>query len=683
MRVKDWLQSGQMLVELLIVIALSAIILPALLGGYVTTREGRNDTAQRYRAVLLATEAQEAVRSIREGSWDDIATDGVYHPEVASDLWTLAPGSETTNGFTRTVTISSVYREDGTGAIVESGGELDPSTKQIDVDLSWGAYVPHQLNRTFYFTRYLDNASYAQTTQTEFDTGTHGGTATTLNGDGEVRLLVNTKGKWCEPNLSGTTIDLPAKPNAIWAEEGHIYTASGHTTSSSEVSYEHTLISNTDPPVPTLHGILKGYRTNDVWSDSNHGFIATTNNSKEVVIIDHNSYADSQNKIYNEVGYFNSSGSTNGNSVFVLGAQGYLAAGRYLYVFDLSSTSGSRPQIGSRINFANWGDFAGKIYAVDIAGSRYVFVSIIGSTVDELKVINVTNPSGGYGQWGVVGRINIEPNGCSSLESGQSVHVNSSGTRAYVSSVNDNNFKEFFVVDTSNKFNPSLVGGFATQPTCSNGGGYEAGGMDPSGSTVVNTTLDRAILVGNDAPGGGNSKEYQVLDLTNEGSPSLCGSLDFDQGINGVAAVKESDGDAYAYIITGDSGTDVKIIAGGPDGTYIESGQYESATFDAGKTVVFNGFQSTFTEPASTDYKMQVAVAAPVSGSCSGASYTFVGPDGTEGSFFTSDGEALPLDQDGSGYENPGRCLRYKAYFETTDYNASAVLEDINFNYSP
>ncbi len=677
-------RQGQMLVELLVVLGLSVVILPALLNGYVSTRQGRNDAQKRYEATLLATEAYHAVRSVREGGWANVATNGTYYPVVAGNAWSLATGSATVNGITRSIIISNVQRSATTGAIVTSGGVVDLSTKKVEIVLTWQGTINQTLNRTLYVARYLENASRVQTTKSDFDSGTFSSTTSSLTGDGEVRLSVNTKGKWCEPSLSGTTIDLPAKPNAIWAEEGHVYTASGQTANASQVSYEHTTVTNTDPPTLTLHGSFNGYQTNDVWSDTNYGYIATTNNSKEVVIINHNLYADAVNKKYAEAGYFNTpSSNTDGNSIFVLGGRGYLAAGNYLYVFDLTSSSGSRPQIGSRISFANSGDYAGKIYGIDIAGSRYVFVSIIGSTPEELKIINVTNSSGGSSQWGVVGSINIEPNGCSSLESGKSVYVNSAGTRAYVSSVNDAAFKEFFILNTTTKTAPSLIGGFATTPSCTNGGGYEAGGMDPSQSTIVTLVENRAILVGNDAVGGVNSKEYQVLDLASEASPTLCGSLDFDQGINGVAAVKEADGDAYAYIITGDANTDVKIIAGGPDGTYVESGTYVSATFDAGKEVGFNSFQSIFTKPASTTYQMQIAIADAVSGSCSGATYNYVGPDGTSSTYFTASSGAIPLDNNGTGYENPGRCMRNKAFFGTTNYSVSATLEDVRFNYSP
>jgi hypothetical protein len=387
------------------------------------------------------------------------------------------------------------------------------------------------------------------------------------------------------------------------------------------------------------------------------------------------------NKIYNEEGYFNTttntgySVSTDANTVFVMNNRGYVTAGNYLYVFNLDSKSGSRPRIGNRIQFANSGDTAGEIYGRVVNGNTYIFIAIQGSTVEEMKIADVTNPSDSN-QWRIVGSINIEPNNCSTLESGKAIFVNPAGTRAYISSTNDASFKEFFIIDTSTKTNPVLVGGFATNPPCTNGGGYEANGMDPEQSVIVSLMENRAILVGL------NAEEYQVLDITNEAHPSRCGGLQYNTGLYGVAAVKEADGDAYAYIITGDNPRKLRMIQGGPDGPYLESGTFESSIIDIGKDVTFNRFEVTATVPAETTAEYQVAIADPVSGSCDGANFVFVGPDGTENTRFGAS-SALPLDDNGTGYENPARCVRYRTYMTTTNYNVSPTLFDITFNFAP
>lgn len=64
-------------------------------------------------------------------------------------------------------------------------------------------------------------------------------------------------------------------------------------------------------------------------------------------------------------------------------------------------------------------------------------------------------------------------------------------------------------------------------------------------------------------------------------------------------------------------------------------------------------------------------------------SFNFLGPDGTASTYYTPSGSPVLLDDDGSGYENPGRCFRYKAFFDSTDQNQTAVIQDMTVNYSP
>lgn len=684
---------GQSLVELLLAIAFAGIILPVLIVSFVSSREGKPQQEQRIQAVSLLKETQEAVRSVREQGWSAFSVDGTYHPVATASAWSLAPGIEVANGFTRSLVISSVTRDASTGAIVSSGGVPDVSTKKVTASVSWSGPLGSSVSATMYLTRYLGNLGYQETTQAQFTQGTLTTANVTNTNGGEVILATNTKGQWCGPNLSLAAVTLPGVPNAVYATEGNIYAATGQTSLSSQDSFAHVTVANTDPPTSTLSGKLRGYQTTAVFGEPGWGYIATTNNTKEVVIANLAQYDDTPNKILHEQGYFNtttnpgSSDSSDANALFVTtdvngNQRGYVTAANYLYVFNLSSKTGSRPRIGNRIQFANSGDRAGGIYVRNSGGSTYAFIAVIGSTPEELKIVNVTNHTISS-QWRVVGDINIEPNNCSSLESGKSVYVTTDGTRAYVSSTNDANFKEFFTINTTSKSNPTLVGGFASNPPCTNGGGYETGGMDPAQSFVVPGVLNRAILVGTDATGGANSQEYQILDLTNEANPTQCGGLQLDQGVYGIAAVKETDGDAYAYIITGDAGNQLKIIQGGPDGVYLDAGVYESPIFDAGYQRVFNRISASTTLPAQTNVQFQVAVAEAVAGSCTGATFDYVGPDGTPATYFPATGGTIPQNDDGSDYENPGRCVRYKAFLSTTDYNATPIINDVTVNYSP
>jgi hypothetical protein len=279
------------------------------------------------------------------------------------------------------------------------------------------------------------------------------------------------------------------------------------------------------------------------------------------------------------------------------------------------------------------------------------------ATSNQLAILPLTNGGQSFGT-----TVNISVNGAA----GRDLYVRSDGSRAYVATATSATKPEMFIVNTDSN------SGTYRQTLSS----YDTSGMDPYGVTVV--TSNKAIIVGN----GG--VEYQVVDIANDTITNCSNTLgDFNVNIKGVASVVEQDGDAYSYIITGDSANEFKIIQGGPGGQNAITGTYDSGIFDPGYQTAFNRYEATYSTPLNTSISFQFAVADPVSGSCGGANYVFVGPDGTSGTFYTTSIGAISTDDDNSGYENPGRCFRFRAYLTTTDSSATPILNDLRINYSP
>lgn len=641
-------KSGQSLVELLLAMALAAILLPALLTSLVASREGRAQQKQRVEAMTLLRESEEAIRNVRENGWTTFAINGTFYPVISGSNWSLASGSATINStFIQQVVISDVYR-DSNGAIVSSGGTIDPSSKKVITTVSWSEPHTSAVSSTLYITRYLDNLTDGDTTEAQFDQGTNASTDTVNNSGGEVVLGTGGHGgNWCEPNLSITALDLPKNgvANAVTAiaysatSTGRVFAGTGDNASG--VSFGNVSITNDYPPVSSLLGTFDCCKTNGIFGEVSYAYLATDNNSKEIEIV------NIANTPYSEAGYFNAPGNGNGNAVFVVGTTGYMTSGNKLYTFDLSSKSGDRGNELGNFTLAGTGN---KLYVV----GGYVYVAV-QSTSKQLQIINATNPSDlSEAAWAQV-----------TGQTGVDVYVNETGTRAYLATAVSASQREFFIIDTSTKS--------GSRPTR---GSFDTNGMNPKGVTVV--TGNRAIIVGT----GGT--EYQVINISTETSPVACGpGLNIDTGVNGVASVLEEDGDAFSYIITGDSSSELKIIAGGGGGTqYTASGTFTSRTFDVTFQTAFNRFDVTFAEPSQTDIKFQLAVADAVSNSCNSVTFNFVGPDKTSSTFFEDDG-AIPLQDDGSGYENPGRCFQYKAFFTTSDSSQTPVLYDMTANYSP
>lgn len=642
---KIW-QAGYSLVELLLAIGLFGILVTTLFSGFIATREGRPQQAQRFQAAALFQETIEALRVIREQGWNNVATNGVYYPARTATSWGLQPGAEiidASTGLTRSLEIDDVYR-DSSGAITSIGGTLDLSAKAVTITISWNQPLVSSYSTTIYLTRYLDNLAFIQTTLADFDNpdAIANTVVYTTTVDGEIVLDASGpgRGNWCEPGTAAvSTLDLPRQgaARAITAIQGKVFSGTGENASG--VSLAYVTVTDTLPPVTTLAGTFDGFKTNDVFGTDTYGFLATDTNSSEVVIVNLSNMT--------QAGYYNTPGSTNADSIYVLGNVGYVAVGSTLYTFDMTTVLGSssQPTLGSIGLAGN----AKSVYVVN----GYAYVAIDSAT-NQLQIIDVSNPA----SMSVTSSFTV--NGAS----GRDAYVNSDGTRAYLATAGNASLPEFFIINIENKSAPSTISS------------YDTNGMDPWATELV-LSGNRAVIVGTGA------EEYQVITITPETNPFRCGGFNEDTGIYDISTVVEGDSDAYAYINTGQASSELKVIEGGPGGSYASSGTYESAPLDTGATTAFNRLSFTATVPVDTTLRLQVAGAPQVSGSCSLSTYEFVGPDGTTSTYFTTSPSAIPFDANPGGFDNPAQCFKYRAYFDTTNILSSPILEDVTLNYSP
>lgn len=346
------------------------------------------------------------------------------------------------------------------------------------------------------------------------------------------------------------------------------------------------------------------------------------------------------------------------------------------------------------------------VYPVSVGGSTYAYVAVGAGTDPEFNIVNVTNVpdggssptisnsscgriSGGNSGWKRISSLDFNSKS-NTQETANSLFGNADGTRAYISSngtVDGNNdgladSDQFYVIDTSNKSSPQFLSG--TAATGAQSGYYLGTGANAQLYPRRSITVfgdSRALLAGIDGVSDSNdAQEYQVLNVSNESSPSYCGGLQFTSGFGDMTSIAEADGDKYVYLVGNSGSNDLKIIQGGPDGPFLDEGTYESSTVDMGSAVTFNRFDVVEHLPANTAIQFQLAITDPVAGSCNGVTFSFVGPDGTEATKFAT-GSAIPLGTSGL-LKNPGRCMRYKAFLSTTDYNVTPTLLDLTFNYS-
>jgi len=652
-----FVQSAYSLVELLMAIGIFGVLTTILFTGFIATREGKPQHEERMEASILYQETIEALRIIREQGWENIANNGTFHPQATTDSWTLIAGGELINeatGLSRSIVISDVYRDQG-GNITSIGGTIDPSTKAITINIEWTQPLVSSYNFTIYLSRYLDNLAFTNTTIEDFSKSGYStnNVQITEEDDGEIKLVPAGAGhgNWCEPGEAWVSeLDLPknGEARAITAIEGKIFTGTG--LNASGVSLAYVTSDNQNPPVTNVAGTIDGYKTNDVFGTNDYGFLATDTNDREVVIVDLNNI-DPNTKVMNLLGYYDIPGNTDGTSLFISNNVGYVTASNNLYSFDVSNIIGSSSQ--NSLGSVALGGTALSVYVIN--NTAYVAVD---STSNQLKIIDVSSPN----NMSVLASVTV--NGAE----GRDVYVSQDGNRAYLVTKSDAGKAEFFIINIENKSNPTIVSS------------YDTNGMDPKAVDVI-LSDHLAIVVG---VGG---EEYQVVTIAPETNLTRCGGMTGLGGVYDVATVVEADGDAYAYINTAQSDSELKVIEGGPGGapyiTYETTGQYESAPFDANFTTAFNRLNFTADIPDETTLSFQVSGATPGTNGCNDASYHFAGPDGSDSSFFEENPIVIPFNDQTGEFNNPARCFKYKVFFTTDNILVTPMLKDVTVNYSP
>jgi len=123
------------LVELILAISLFVIIATGVavpvIGSYVSSLEDQKVV----KANAVLTESWEAVRSIRNQSWENM-TNVTHGLTNINGYWEFYGSNDLVDGITRTVIVKSAFR-DVEGNIVDNGGTADPDSKLVKIQLSW------------------------------------------------------------------------------------------------------------------------------------------------------------------------------------------------------------------------------------------------------------------------------------------------------------------------------------------------------------------------------------------------------------------------------------------------------------------------------------------------------------------------------------------------------------------
>lgn len=153
------------LIEVIVALGLFAILAAGVFN--ITTSSYKNfyGTGDKQSLTEYAQEGVEAVRSIRDNSWqsiEDVSETGDKGlTKDSNGYWDFSGTSDSLGVLTRKVSIEDVSRDDE-GEIVTSGGTNDPNTKKLTVTISGSGISDYVL------TSYLSNWSYRTWEQTDW-----------------------------------------------------------------------------------------------------------------------------------------------------------------------------------------------------------------------------------------------------------------------------------------------------------------------------------------------------------------------------------------------------------------------------------------------------------------------------------------------------------------------------------
>jgi hypothetical protein len=621
--------NGQALVELLITMAIAGIVATAGVEGFVASRESYLRTSRYSEASAIFNEQLEALRSIRDRSWVEMAVNGTYHAAVSGSAWVLAAGAETGCDLCRQIVIANVCR-DGSETIVDCpSGTVDPSTKKITVTVSWASASGGTVEQTIYLTRHPGNATWIETTRSDFNRGTTTNTITTTDDGGTVELD--------EGDPQSNTYDWP-----FTTAGNYTYDSNKIEVTDGVARLKATEISDSGN---TLNSDLDSTADNWIYFDWDQGGgEVDATGTWQSAGGNPNGYVDVNipaGKSDELGGFWEQSFTTTVNNPptatvsfdwRVLNCDAAEPPNTFKAFVFVDPTSGA-PTVGQEV----WS--SGEISTT--------------SSWTSVSSVDVSSKLGAAGTYYLKLAIWIETPG-GAVNSGPFtagfdnayLHWEGTGTSYPTDRPTINPTASLIVSDLT-----SWDG--LTETATKNGGEVYYQLSDDNGTTWyywVDPPTRDWIVAGN----GNYNTASEVNDRIDE-FPTTAGKIMFK-------AFLESDG---SQLVTLDN----VRVGYTTSAAYYTSGTFESRTFNAGANVGFNYLTWISAEPSGTDIRFQIATNSDDS------TWNYVGSDGTGGTYFEAAG-AVPLGIVSAQY------IRYKAYL-TGDGDQTPVLEDVAINYSP
>lgn len=135
-KLKNLHTKGFSILEIILSVAIFSIFSAASVTFFLSALSIQQQSLQYSAAATYASAGIEAMRAVRDDSFDNLNNTDKSGLEFANGKWKLSGENDHFDIYTRVISISEVSR-DGDGNVVTSGGITDSDMKKIVATVSW------------------------------------------------------------------------------------------------------------------------------------------------------------------------------------------------------------------------------------------------------------------------------------------------------------------------------------------------------------------------------------------------------------------------------------------------------------------------------------------------------------------------------------------------------------------
>ena len=415
---------GFSLVEVLLAVAIFGFIASGIVGAIIYGRSSNADAGNRTRAVQLADEGIQAIRNIKNASFNNL-NDGTYGLTQSSNVWSLSGSSDTSDIYTRQASIATVdnVRKTATVTVGWDEGQGNSQVSIITQLTNWMASIAKLWpNAT------LAGSLDATGTSNGIEVATQGNYAYMVRGTTANSLVIANISNPAAPTLT-STLTMAASPTNIFVSGNYAYI----TTSSNTAELQIVNIAN--PATPTIVGTYDAPGSADglsVQVVGNYAYLARAANGglNEFVIVNVSNPA-----VPTIAGAYGNNVTM--NDVYVSGSYAYIGSNSTTQLLVVNISVPLLPILSASFTLSTVGPIS------SLAG--FGTTLLVGQT-STLSVLNISNPLA------VTRTGNVTTTGSTAVNE---ITVDSTNTYAFIGTATTS--AEFQVVSLATPSAPTIV----------------------------------------------------------------------------------------------------------------------------------------------------------------------------------------------------------------------------------